>query len=194
MTDLPFGRFRCFRPTDLPRDLIAGLTLAAIGVPEQMATAQLGDFSPQIGFFAFAAGSVGFAIFGSNRFLSCGADSTITPIFAGGMALMAASGSSDYQALAAALALMVGAVLIAGSLFRLGWIADLLSIPVTIGFLPASPSTSWSRNCLRCSGWPHPRARCSTGLLFLRTMLVKPTFTRSASDLAYCSSLPDLKP
>ena len=135
MTDLPFGRFRCFRPTDLPRDLIAGLTLAAIGVPEQMATAQLGDFSPQIGFFAFAAGSVGFAILGSNRFLSCGADSTITPIFAGGMALMAASGSSDYQALAAALALMVGAVLIAGSLFRLGWIADLLSIPVTIGFL-----------------------------------------------------------
>src|SRR2546423_1980275 len=72
---------------------------------------------------------------GSNRFLSCGADSTITPIFAGGLLLMAASGSSDYQALAVALALMVGAILIAGSLFRLGWIANLLSTPVTTGFL-----------------------------------------------------------
>jgi hypothetical protein len=44
-------------------------------------------------------------------------------------------GSSDYQALAAALPLMAGAVLVAGSLFRLGWIANLLSIPATIGFL-----------------------------------------------------------
>jgi len=38
---------------------------------------------PQIGFFAFLVGSLAFAVFGSNRFLSCGADSTITPIFAG---------------------------------------------------------------------------------------------------------------
>lgn len=44
----------------------------------------------------------------NNRFLSCGADSTVTPIFAAGLMLMAASGSPDYQALAAALALMVG--------------------------------------------------------------------------------------
>jgi len=124
-----------FRPSDLPGDLIAGLTLAAIAIPEQMATARLGGFSPQIGFFAFIAGSLGFAMLGSNRFLSCGADSTITPIFAGGLVLMAASGSPDYQTLAVALALMVGSILVIGSLFRLGWIANLLSTPVTVGFL-----------------------------------------------------------
>jgi SulP family sulfate permease len=67
--------------------------------------------------------------------MSCGADSTITPNFAGGLLLMAASGSPDYRALAAALALMVGVILVAGSLFRLGGIANLLSIPVTVGFL-----------------------------------------------------------
>src|ERR1700738_3362219 len=119
----------------LTHDLVAGLTLAAIAIPEQMATARLGEFPPQIGFFAFLAGSLAFAVFGSNRFLSCGADSTITPIFAGGLALLAASGSPEYQVLTAALALMVGLLLLAAGVFRLGWIADLLSIPVTIGFL-----------------------------------------------------------
>src|SRR3954451_9113042 len=132
----PFFRsLGSFRLADLPGDLIAGLTLAAIAIPEQMATARLGGFAPQIGFFAFIAGSIGFAMFGANRFLSCGADSTITPIFAGGLLLMAAKGSPEYESLAVALALMVGVILILGSLFRMGWIANLLSTPVTIGFL-----------------------------------------------------------
>src|SRR5712671_3236825 len=130
-----FRSLRGFRAGDLPGDLVAGLTLAAIAIPEQMATARLGGFAPQIGFFAFIAGSLGFAAFGSNRFLSCGADSTITPIFAGGLLAMAASGSPDYQAFAMALALLVGAILLIGSLFRMGWIANLLSTPVTSGFL-----------------------------------------------------------
>src|ERR1700753_1599616 len=116
-----------YQPSYLTHDLVAGLTLVAIAIPEQLATSKLGGFSPQIGFFAFLAGSLGFALFGSNPFLSSGADSTITPIFAGSLALLAASGSPDYLALAGALAL--------GGIFRLGWIADLLSIPVTVGFL-----------------------------------------------------------
>jgi sulfate permease, SulP family len=124
-----------YRLPYLSPDLFAGLTLAAIAIPEQMATARLGGFAPQIGFFAFVAGSVAFAVFGGNRFLSSGADSTITPIFAGGLAALAAAGSPDYATLAAALALMVGLMLSAAGIFRLGWIADLLSIPVTIGFL-----------------------------------------------------------
>src|SRR6201995_762208 len=124
-----------YHPSYLTHDLVAGLTLVAIAIPEQLATSKLGGFSPQIGFFAFLAGSLGFALFGSNRFLSSGADSTITPIFAGSLALLAASGSPDYVALAGALALMAGLVLVVGGIFRLGWIADLLSIPVTVGFL-----------------------------------------------------------
>jgi len=130
-----FRSLASYRPGYFPQDLIAGLTLAAIAIPEQMATARLGGFSPQIGFYAFIAGSFGFALLGGNRFLSCGADSTITPIFAGGLALLAASGTDDHQALAAALALMVGIVLVAGGVFRLGGIANLLSVPVTVGFL-----------------------------------------------------------
>jgi SulP family sulfate permease len=126
---------RGYSPWFLSHDLVAGLTLAAIAIPEQLATARLGGFSPQIGFFAFLAGSLAFAVFGGNRFLSSGADSTITPIFAGGLALLAASSSPEYATLGVALALMVGAVLVVGGIFRLGWIADLLSVPVTVGFL-----------------------------------------------------------
>src|SRR6476619_7794929 len=132
---LVFRSLNSYRIQFLTHDLFAGLTLAAIAIPEQMATARLGGFTAQIGFFGFLAGSLAFAVFGSNRFLSCGADSTITPIFAGGLAILAASSSPEYSVLAAALALMVGLALLAAGIFRLGWIADLLSIPVTIGFL-----------------------------------------------------------
>lgn len=135
LTKTSWPLFGSLASYSLPRDLMAGLTLAAIAIPEQMATARLGGFEPQIGFFAFMAGSLGFALLGGNRFLSCGADSTITPIFAGGLAALAATGSPEYQGLAIALALMVGAMLLAGGAFRLGGIANLLSVPVMVGFL-----------------------------------------------------------
>ena len=130
-----FRGFAGWRPADLGPDLIAGLTLAAIAIPEQMATARLGGFPPAAGFLALVAGAIGFAIFGGSRTLSAGADSTITPIFAGSLAAFATIGAPHYEALAATLALMVGAIVAASGLFRLGWIADLLSIPVTTGFL-----------------------------------------------------------
>ena len=127
--------FAGWRLADLRPDLVAGLTLAAIAVPEQMATARLAGLGPEIGFLALIAGAIGFALFGASRWISVGADSTIAPIFAGGLAIVAASGRADYAASAAALALAVGLILVLAGAFRLGFIADLLSIPVTTGFL-----------------------------------------------------------
>jgi sulfate permease, SulP family len=132
---LPLRALSGWSVKDLNGDLAAGITLAAIAIPEQMATARLGGFAPEIGFFAFVAGSVAFALFGANRHLSAGADSTITPLFAGGLALIAASGSPHYLALAAMRARMVGFLVALSGILRLGWIADLLSVPVTTGFL-----------------------------------------------------------
>jgi len=132
---LPFAALRGATAAGLGHDLAAGLTLAAIAIPEQMATARLGGFAPQVGFFAFAAASLAFAAFGASRKLSAGADSTITPIFAGSLGLIAAVGSPQYFELAAVLALMVGLLLVVAGVLRLGWIADLLSKPVTTGFL-----------------------------------------------------------
>ena len=130
-----FHSFAGWRWSDLSADMIAGLTLAAIAVPEQMATARLAGLGPQIGFIALFAGAVGFAIFGASRLVSVGADSTVAPIFAGSLALLATAGSPHYAADAAALALLVGAILAFGGACGLGFVADLLSIPVTTGFL-----------------------------------------------------------
>jgi sulfate permease, SulP family len=132
---IAFRSFAAYRAAYLAPDLVSGLTLAAIAIPTQMATSRLGGFSPQFGFFAFMAGSLAFAALGSSRVMSGGADSTITPIFAGGLATMAAAGSPDYIVLASVLAVLVGAILVVGGLFRFGWIAHLLSVPVTAGFL-----------------------------------------------------------
>lgn len=116
------------------RDLLAGLTLAAITIPEQMATARLGGFEPQIGFYAFVAATLGFVLFGASRLLTAGADSTITPIFVSGLAALAAGGAIPAGS-ATLLALLIGVALVVAGLLRLGWIADLLSVPVLTGFL-----------------------------------------------------------
>lgn len=132
---IAFRSFAGWRLADLGPDLAAGLTLAAIAIPEQMATARLGNFPPVTGFVVFIAGTLGFAVFGSSRVLSAGADSTITPIFAASLLSLASGASPAYVALAMLLAMMAGALVAAGGIFRLGWIADLLSIPVMTGFL-----------------------------------------------------------
>src|SRR5215467_3752879 len=130
-----FASLRGYRIGWLPRDLVAGLMLAAIAIPGQLATARLAGMPPETGLYAFAAGSVAFAAFGANRFMSVAADSTIAPIFAGALASLTAAGTEHYVQLATLLALMVGAILIAVGLLRAGWLATLLSIPVTTGFL-----------------------------------------------------------
>jgi sulfate permease, SulP family len=130
-----FASLQGYRIAWLPRDLVAGLMLAAIAIPGQLATARLAGMPPETGLYAFAARSLAFAAFGANRFMSVAADSTIAPIFAGGLSSIAAIGTAHYVDLATLLAVLVGIVLLAVGLLRAGWLATLLSIPVTTGFL-----------------------------------------------------------
>jgi sulfate permease, SulP family len=130
-----FASLRGYRIGWLPRDIVAGVMLAAIAIPGQLATARLAGMPPETGLYAFAAGSLAFAAFGANRFMSVAADSTIAPIFAGGLAAMAVVDVPHYGELVTLLAFMVGAILVAVGLLRAGWLATLLSIPVTTGFL-----------------------------------------------------------
>ena len=124
-----------YRSSWMMRDLVAALTLLAIAVPEQLATARLAGMPPITGFYAFIAGSVMFALLGSNPQMSVGADSTIAPLFAIGIATLASAISPHYVELVGIVAVMVGVLVALVGLLRLGWVAEFLSTPIISGFL-----------------------------------------------------------
>ena len=126
---------RGYQVSWLGPDVLAGLTLVAIVVPEQMATARLAGTPTVAGLYAFVAGSLVFALLGRGRQISVGADSTIAPIIAAGVAGVAVVGTSQYTHLVSFLALMVGVLVLAVGLLRLGWISELFSTPVITGVL-----------------------------------------------------------
>src|ERR1700748_1212955 len=101
---------RTYRRSWLSADLVAAGTLLVIAVPEQLATSRLANMPPITGFYAFIAGTVLFAILGTSPQMSVGADSTIAPLFAVGVAGLAAAGSPPYQELVGILAVVGGAV------------------------------------------------------------------------------------
>jgi len=103
---------RGYQASWLGADALAGLTLVAVALPGQIATARLADLPAEAGLFAFAAGSVAYALLGTNRRLSVGADSTIAPVLATGVAAIAVAGSSGYGVAMAFTALLVGAALV----------------------------------------------------------------------------------
>jgi SulP family sulfate permease len=126
---------RGYQRSWLATDVLAAATLLAIAVPEQLATSRLAGMPPVTGFYAFVAGTVLFALLGANPRMSVGADSTIAPLFAVGVAGFAASGTPRYQDLVGILAVMVGLLVALVWLARLGWISELLSAPIIAGFL-----------------------------------------------------------
>ncbi len=119
----------------LGADVVAGLTLVAIAVPEQIATARLANMPEATGLYAFIVGSVVFALVGSRAHLSVGADSTIAPVVAVAVAGLAMPGTPRFAHLASLLALMVGGLLVVAGLVRAGWISEFLSTPVVTGVL-----------------------------------------------------------
>jgi sulfate permease, SulP family len=130
-----FSSLRGYKPSFAGADALAGLTLLAVVVPEQLATSRLAGMPPITAFYAFIAGTVMFALLGSNPQMSVGADSTIAPLFAVGIAHLAPVESLRYVDLVGILAVMVGVIVVLVGVLRLGWIADFLSVPIITGFL-----------------------------------------------------------
>ena len=117
----------------LRADLIAGLSVWAVLVPEGMAYADLAGVPPEAGLYAAMSAMLLFGIFATSKRLSVGPSSTIAVLSFSTVAGVAGS-SGDVVALSAALAILVGAFLIVGGLARLGFIAELLGRPVIKGF------------------------------------------------------------
>ena len=126
---------RGHRVSWLRADALASLALVAVALPSQIATARLANLPATAGLYAFVARSLLFALLGTSPHLSVGADSTTAPVLATGVASIAAVGSARYAVAMAFTELLVGALLLAVGLLRLGWIAEFLSTPVMTGFL-----------------------------------------------------------
>ena len=115
--------------------LLAGITLLAIAIPEQLATSQLAGVPAFTAMIAFIAASFVFFLVGSNPILSIGADSTIAPLFAVALLRVAPASSMQYLELVATTAVVTGLIVTAIGLLRLGWFADFLSVPIVAGFM-----------------------------------------------------------
>lgn len=116
-------------------DIVAGITLAALNIPQAMGYTRIAGTPVITGLYAILIPMALFALFGSSRHLVVGADSATAAILAGGLTGLAASGSSEYLALCGVLALMAGVMLIIARLIRLGFLADFLSRTALVGFL-----------------------------------------------------------
>lgn len=115
--------------------MLAGVTLLAIAIPEQLATSQLAGVPAFVALIAFITATLVFVAFGSNPIVSVGADSTIAPLFAVVLVRFAPVSTPLYMELVAATAVVTGIAVLAVGLFKLGWIADFLSLPIVTGFL-----------------------------------------------------------
>lgn len=115
--------------------VLAGVTLAALAIPEVMGYASIAGMPVVTGLYTILLPILVFAVLGSSRHLVVGADSATAAVMAAGLAGLAATGSSEYVALAGLLALMAAAFLLLARLIKLGFLADFLSRTVLIGFL-----------------------------------------------------------
>src|SRR5512136_1889144 len=121
--------------SQIPTDIIAGITLAALAIPEVMGYTKIAGTPVVTGLYTILIPMALFALFGSSRHLVVGADSATAAIMAAGLASLAATGSPQYMAYAGVLALLAGIFLIVARVIRLGFLADFLSRTVLIGFL-----------------------------------------------------------
>ncbi|MFJ6479939.1 MULTISPECIES: SulP family inorganic anion transporter [unclassified Streptomyces] len=131
---LPLG-LRGYRQAWLGRDALAGITVAAYLVPQAMAYAGVAGLPPVVGLWAVLPAMVFYALIGSSRLLSVGPESTTALMTAVAVGPLAGGDPGRYAVLAAALAVVVGLVSLAAWAVRLGFLADLLSRPVLVGYL-----------------------------------------------------------
>lgn len=128
------GWLRHYRRPDLVGDLLAGLIVAIMLVPQGMAYALLAGLPPQVGLYASILPLVLYGLFGTSRTLAVGPVAIVSLLVATGLAPLATAGSAEYIQLALTLALLVGLIQVLMGLLRVGFLVNFLSHPVLVGF------------------------------------------------------------
>jgi high affinity sulfate transporter 1 len=121
--------------TNLRGDVIAGIALAGLLIPEAMGYAGIAGLPPQAGLYATAFGLLAYAVFGSSRQLAVSPTSASAAILAATVAPLAAENAGKFVVLAAAVSLVVGLLFLLAGILKLGFISDFISKPVLKGFV-----------------------------------------------------------
>src|SRR6201996_948943 len=126
-----------YRGSWLRHDIVAGIVLTTLLVPQGMAYAELAGLPAITGLYTTILCLIGYAVFGPSRILVLGPDSSLGPMIAATILPILGSDGSPERAIALAsmLALIVGGIMIAAGIAKLGFIADLLSKPTQIGYM-----------------------------------------------------------
>jgi high affinity sulfate transporter 1 len=124
-----------YRRAWLPRDVTAGLVLTALLLPQGMAYAELAGLPAVTGLYATMLPLIAYFVFGPSRILVLGPDSAVSPVVAAAIIPIAGAGLTARMEVAALLALLVGGILAIASVLRLGFVTDLISKPVRLGYL-----------------------------------------------------------
>jgi MFS superfamily sulfate permease-like transporter len=121
----------------LIRDIVAGIVLSTLLVPQGMAYAELAGLPPITGLYTSILCLLGYAAFGPSRVLVLGPDSSLGPMIAATILPLAGADGDPERAIALAsmLAIIVGAILVVGAVAKLGFIANLISKPTMIGYM-----------------------------------------------------------
>ena len=139
LTRLAPSSLQGYRASWLSRDVVAGVTLAAIAIPECMGYTSISQTPVVTGLYSIIFPTILFALLGSSRLLVVGADSATAAILAAGLASLGIAGlapnSTEWVAWTSLVALVCAGLLILARLFRLGFLGDFLSASVLIGFL-----------------------------------------------------------
>jgi high affinity sulfate transporter 1 len=124
-----------YQPAWLTRDLIAGLALWAVLVPEALAYATIAGVSPVVGLYAAPPALVLYAVFGSSKHLIVGPGAASAALSAAAVADLTTGGPENFLAFTAMLAIVTGVIALVAGLLRLGFLASFISEPVMKGFV-----------------------------------------------------------
>jgi SulP family sulfate permease len=132
------GWIRQYRRSDLSRDLLAGLAVAVVLIPQGIAYALLAGLPAAYGLYASVVPAIVYALFGTSRHMPVGPPALMALLTFAGVSAVAEPGTEEYVSLALLLALMAGSLQLILGLLRAGFVANFVPPPVLSGFVFAS--------------------------------------------------------
>jgi SulP family sulfate permease len=133
-----YGWLRSYKRSELSKDLLSGLIVAVMLIPQGMAYALLAGLPPIYGLYASTVPAIVYALFGTSRHMPVGPPALMALLTFAGVSALAEPGSQEYIALALLLALMAGVLQLTIGLLKMGFITNFIPHPVLSGFIYAS--------------------------------------------------------